>query len=336
MLPEEWQSEELRQLGGVEELSGGEAVSKDGSYIIPAQIVILDDESFLEFCGQIGVEPEGSGGILLNRIWDRKNSHFREKVYVPFVREDRETVSVYGDDHSLMEIPILAYTQETPLLREEYADAAMVSFVPVSLWNRLGERGAFMPSSDDSVFIRILGQERTDLEGLRSLQEEAGKLLGSSYDFTSENRIEERISNDEMLLGMKVILDSFCGLLASIGMANVFSYTLSFLRQRKREFAQYFSVGMTPVGMKKMFCIEALIIAGRPILITVPLAVGSTLFMISASHLQVGDFLSEAPVVPVGIFAVCIAAFTALAYYVGGRQIVNCDLSEILKDDTCL
>ena len=64
-----------------------------------------------------------------------------------------------------------------------------------------------------------------------------------------------------------------CALLALIGIANVFSNTLSFLQQRKREFARYISIGMTPAQMRKLFCAEAFVIAGRPILITLPLTV---------------------------------------------------------------
>ena len=50
---------------------------------------------------------------------------------------------------------------------------------------------------------------------------------------------------------MKVIFGGFCVLLAVIGIGNVFSNTLGFVRQRKREFARYLSVGLTPEGMKR-------------------------------------------------------------------------------------
>ena len=74
-----------------------------------------------------------------------------------------------------------------------------------------------------------------------------------------------------MLNGYQLIIGALCALLAMIGIANVFSNTLSFIRQRKREFARYMSIGMTPEGMRKMFRIEALVIAGCPVLITLPL-----------------------------------------------------------------
>ena len=54
-----------------------------------------------------------------------------------------------------------------------------------------------------------------------------------------------------MLNGYKLIIGALCVLLAFIGIANVFSNTLGFIRQRKQEFARYMSIGMTPEGMRK-------------------------------------------------------------------------------------
>lgn len=120
----------------------------------------------------------------------------------------------------------------------------------------------------------------------------------------------------------------------TVGIANVFSNTLGFLRQRKREFAQYMSVGMTPEGMRKMFCIEALVIAGRPLLITLPLTVLSVGFMITASYLNPMEFLVKAPIVPIVMFILAIFGFVSLAYYIGGKRMLNCNLADALRNDS--
>ena len=46
------------------------------------------------------------------------------------------------------------------------------------------------------------------------------------------------------------------------------------------------SVGMTPAGIRKIFCVEALVIAGRPLLITLPLTIAFVQFAAAASHLN--------------------------------------------------
>ncbi len=131
-----------------------------------------------------------------------------------------------------------------------------------------------------------------------------------------------------------MIFGAFCVLLATIGIANVFSNTLGFLRQRKREFARYMSVGLTPGEMRKIFCLEAFAIAGKPLLITLPLTVLFVQFAVSASYLDPIVFWAEAPVLPVVIFAAAIVLFVALAYYIGGKRLLQCDLNETLRNDT--
>ena len=98
------------------------------------------------------------------------------------------------------------------------------------------------------------------------LQEEIERLIGGKYTLEGENRIQEYETNKKQIQGVKVIFGGFCVLLAIIGIGNVFSNTLGFVRQRKREFARYMSIGMTPKEIRKMFCIEAVTIAVRPIL----------------------------------------------------------------------
>ena len=79
----------------------------------------------------------------------------------------------------------------------------------------------------------------------------------------------------------------------------MFSNTLGFIQLRKREFVQYMSIGMTVANIRKMFCIEALVIAGRPLLITLPLTV----------------------------------VFVGLAHYLGGKKILKSDMAETLRND---
>ena len=119
-----------------------------------------------------------------------------------------------------------------------------------------------------------------------------------------------------------------------IGLAGIFTNTFGFLRQRRREFARYLSVGMDLSGMKKMLCIEAAIVAGRPVFLGLLITVPVTAFMVSASQLETGVFLEEAPFLPVAIYALAIILSVALAYWLGARRLLGSDLSGPLKDDT--
>ncbi len=329
-ISEDWQSEELTALGGFSTLASIPKM-EEGNYKVDTPIVVLDDESFVKYCETIGVEPRLDGTIILNRIWDRINSVFRYPEYIPFVQESHNIIVLQNTaQDETVELPILGYAQEVPVLREEYSDYCLVQFISTSLWKDISTQ----IGSDTDTYIRILAKEGVEIAEAEEIEERISKIITNEFEMESENRIGEKITNDYMIFGYLVILGGFCGLLAVIGIANVFSNTLGFITQRKREFAQYMSVGMSPKGIRKMFCIEALVIAGRPLLITLPLTIVFVQLAAKASYLNPMEFWAEAPVIPIAIFCLAIFVFVALAYYLGGKRILRCNLNEALRNDT--
>lgn len=341
-IPESSISPELAALGGPEAVAGSavSGTSAEGSDVsgpeaawqVKAPVVVLDDTAFTRYCKQLGLTPRLDGTIILNRIWDSLNSVFRSREYVPFIKEDRETIVLQNASgtEGAAEIPVTGFTREAPALKEEYADYALVQFVPLSLWKQIsGQIGG----TGNEVYIRILGREGITHAELIDLEKGILRQLGHSYEVESENRIEEKVKNDRILGAYKLVMGSFCCLLAMIGIANVFSYTFGFLRQRRREIAQYMSAGMTPAGLRRMFCVEAFVIAGRPILITLPLTYFFVEFTARASYLNPAEVWREIPVGTITGFSLAVIGFVGLAYYLGGRKAVLDSLAEALKDE---
>ena len=339
ILPQDAQSKELLALGGLEVFLGDATFYGKGLFQIKAPIFILDDESFGEFCGQIGIASRMDGTIVLNRLWDSVNSNFRYPEYIPYVKENMEAVALNNaaekGDENMVKIPVLACTKEYPLLREEYgkSDCPLVQFMPLSLWKEIGGQ---IGGAEQDTYVRVLANDRTEVDILNALENEITQIIGSEYEIECENRIQEREDNNKMIEGYELILGAFCVLLAIIGIAHVFSHTLGFLRQRKREFARYMSVGLTPEGIRKMFFIEALMIAGRPLLVTSALTIVAVAFMIRASCLDPMEFIKVAPIAPILAFVSAVFAFVALAYYLGGKKILKVSLAEALRDDTMM
>ncbi len=294
-VPEEAISPELASLGGPQAVAGSSISSAEGSWLVKAPIVIMNDDAFMRYCEQLGITPRLDGTIMLNQFWDSLNSNFRHRKMIPFIKENLDSAVLQNKDGNseTADIPILGYTGEAPGLREEYDDYTLVQFIPLSLWEKIKEQTG-EPQKD--TYIRILAEKGAALDELNALEDRILQLVSASYEAESENRVEEKITNDRILSSYKLIIGSFCTLLAVIGIANVFSYTLGFLRQRKRELAQYMSVGLTPAGIRKLFCIEALVIAGRPVLITLPLTVFFIIFTTKASFLEPLEVLPEIPV----------------------------------------
>ena len=331
-------SEDMKSFGGFT-VAGDKYVRKtDGGWLVNVPIVILDDASFLAYCEQIGIAPQLNGAVIWNQIRDVTNPDFRHPRYMPYVKGEN-AVSILrqsGKEEMTAEVPVLSYTEKVPVLREEYATLdyyELVHFIPVSLWKEIkGQIGG----SEEDAYICMLCRDNVTSGELDALQGQVDSLIAGNYKTESENRIQEAETNDKQIQGMMTIFGGFCVLLAVIGIGNVFSNTLGFVRQRKREFVRYMSVGMTQGEIKKMFCVEALTIAGRPILITLPLAVIAVGYMLKISYVEVGTFLAEAPLIPIMIFMLAIWGIVAFAYYLGWRNIRKINLAEVLRDDTMM
>lgn len=338
IVTEEEMSEEMRSFGGFSHAGEEDVIRTGEGFLVNAPIVILDDEAFLTYCEQVGITPRLGGAVILNRIRDVTNPDFRHPEYMPYIKRESGTsvLRQAGREEIMAEIPVLAYTEKVPALREEYATIdyyELVHFLPASLWREIkGQIGG----CEEDLFVCILDGENPTAGKLSDLQGKIDRLLDSRYTVVSENRIQEKEINDRQIRGMMAIFSGFCVLLAIIGIGNVFSNTLGFVYQRKREFARYLSVGMTPEGIRKLFGIEALVLAGRPILISLPITILAAGAMLRASYLPVGDFLARAPFVPAIIFGMAVLGAVAFAYYLGWRQVSRIDLPEVLRDDSML
>lgn len=357
-LSEEMLSEEMKANGGFSHASKKDVMQTEDGFVVNAPIVILDDESFLRYCEQIGSAQRLDGAVILNQIRDVTNPDFRHPQYMPYLKEGGKTVlfglsgtenvgaeTVWAEEgetgnvgkkDAAVELPILAYTQEVPCLREEYATLdyyELVHFLPLSLWEAYKERIA---GAEEDTYIRVLGREGVTVEELSALQQKIDKVTEGKYKIESENRIRSYEENDTKLQGMMAVFGGFCTLLAIIGVSNMFSNTLGFVRLRKREIARYLSVGMKPEEIRKMFCIEAFVIAGKPVLLTLPVAVFAVGAMLKASFMDPAEFLAEAPLRPIIAFILAVWAAVGFSYYLGWRRVRDINLTEVLRDDTMI
>lgn len=342
-------SGELKANGGFSHDAGKYVTQDKCGFLVNAPIIIMDDASFLAYCGQIGAPQRTDGAVIRNVICDVTNPDFRHPQYMPYINDCRTTALAgcgaempdsdgtgVADVGAAAEIPVIAYTEEVPVLREEYATIdkyELVHFVPASLWRKMKER---IGGAEEDTFIRILCRKGISLEELETIQGEIEKSLAGAYTTESENRIREYETNDEKLQGMMLVLGTFCVLLALIGLGNVFSNTLGFVRQRRREFARYLSVGMTPQELRKMFCIEAFALVARPTLWAAVVAVLAVGAMLKASYMNTAEFLAEAPFAPIGAFMLSVGGAVALAYYLSWRRMREMNLAEVLRDDTMI
>ncbi len=135
-------SEELQAIGGLENASTQYVSAVDGAWMVNAPLVIMDDTSFLAYCEQIGVEPRLDGAIILNQARDGSDPNFHDRRSVSYLVENGQTTILRnaGQEDVSVEIPVLAYACQVPVLREEYGTLdyyELVHFVPLSVWKEI-------------------------------------------------------------------------------------------------------------------------------------------------------------------------------------------------------
>jgi putative ABC transport system permease protein len=330
-------SDEINALGGYGALNNSAISPREGTYLVETAIIALDNESYEQYKNVVAAGNAGedqASAIVVNTIWNSKNSRFRREEYIPFLKQTMgQALKLFfdsdsGADNEAGEIAVAAYAEKAPNLREEYKNYVMVQIVPQNTYERLIQK---LPISDKTQYITIRAVS-DDLS--ESIQNQCASVIGFQYEYTIENRSEKAKVNADMYTGYKSIMIAVCGLLACIGLANVAANALGYMFQRKREFARYQSIGLTPAGIFKMLCVEVFVIGVIPLLVSVPFNVLFILFAVNQSAIDMSEFIARMPVKPTLSFAFVMLSAIALSYYIGSRQMKGYNIADALKDDT--
>lgn len=319
-IPTDYLSADVQKLS-LEKLRSSFVANEVGAYNTKVPIFILDDKSFAEYRG----DANDANVVAVNIIWDSVNSERTDRRYVPFLNEGKEIVlNVDGKD-----IPISAFSIALPILREELTQYALTLVMSESYYATLG----FNLKAEETIYtLKMIDESKND-----ALEERLQGLLETYPDYTFESRVQELEDEMQIQQGLRMLIYLFTGILTCIGLANIFASTLGQIHQRKREFARYFAVGLTPKGAAKILAWEAAIVALRPILLTIVVNVPLMALMLDAGGITASDFIAKRlPLVPAILLFTSVISFVALAYYLGGKKICNMNLVATIRDDTLM
>ena len=317
-IPADLLSADVQKLG-LENLSSSFAVSEADAYNTKVPIFILDDKSFAEYHG----EANDATVVAVNIIWDSVNSERTDRRYIPFLNESKEIVlNINGKD-----ISVSAFSDALPVLREELTQYALTLVMSESHYLSLG----FDLVAEETIYtLKMTDESKNDV-----LEEKLRGLLETYPDYAFESRVQELADELQIQQGLRMIIYLFTGILTCIGLVYIFASTLGQIHQRKREFARYFAVGLTPKGAAKILTWEAAIVAFRPILLTIAVNIPLMAVMLDAGGISADDFIAQRmPLLPALLLFAAVIGFVALAYYLGGKKICNMNLIEAIRDDT--
>lgn len=269
------------------------------------------------------VEGETIEPKLLQEI--RRLDEVEEGVGFFLESEDGKTQLILDND--TYQIWKREGAEELPGLRVSYEDYPNIEVISIEEKRQRSEPG------EDSyqIFYQI---RATSEDKISKTENEVQHLMQGRLDYHLENRQREWEDEQKIRRGYEWFMEGICALFACIGIANIFANTLGSIRLRQKEFARYQSIGFSPEGLKKILALEALMLACRPVLICLPFNVLFVAWALSISPPTFLDYLKVMPILPLGLFIGAILAFTTLACYLAGRQILRADIVESLRDDT--
>lgn len=349
-------SEDLQSLGGLLQLNEQGITTDNNGAFIPVPLLRFATESFLNYCREIQTDPvlltEGGSpdALAVNTIWDNRNSNRRNRKMIPFLNlkqvpyltllydsafvlwEDNRQTKVQTKENRKpapdVTVSISTQTDKFPALREEYPDFSLLLVLP-DTDTAADKLDAYFMDSVSYFSIKAVSEER-----IPDISKNLKNLLGGNYEYILEDRTELERTNVSIRNAYKVVIGSLAALLVCIGLANVFSNTYGHIYQRRREFARYISVGLSPKGVAKVLASEALILGFKPVLTGLLINIPLVYFALKASLIPLQDFLQQLPVLPVSLFVLVILSGVGFAYYTGGRKFYKMDLIDALKQDS--
>ena len=187
--------------------------------------------------------------------------------------------------------------------------------------------GRFMTSAADEVSYPKIETSSADLKQILD------HYYGSG-DYMLTNLAEKEEMQKESNSVMSTVVGFLTGLLALIGISNIWASISGNLRQRSREFAMLKSTGLSPNQLWRMLFLEGLTLGLKPLLYSLPLQIAILAAFLSINEITLAEYLPFAPFkILVGYTALVLLTIIG-AYFAGGRRIQKQNIIEAIKDDT--
>lgn len=316
-------NEEVLKLG-ISNLTDRIPQDEPGNYRFEVLLYVLDDDGFEKYISDNHIEKDAQV-VAVNTIWDSMHSTHTNREYVPLLDEESSLNIKLSEE---VPVSITAFTNSLPNIRESFEQYSLSLVIPQSLYHTFADKFSY---SESYYNIHIISDDKDEL-----IQEQIHALMQADDKYLLESRSVKENAETSMRTGLKIVIGCLSGLLACIGIANVFSATLGQIYQRKKEFARYLSIGLSPTGMKKILFAEALLICLRPVTFSFIINIPLVIWGLNMADISINEFIKQAPCIPIMIFTMFVLIFVGIAYYIGGRKICNSNLADILRDETMI
>ncbi|MBM7608803.1 putative ABC transport system permease protein [Lysinibacillus composti] len=250
---------------------------EDGKYPFYAALSGLDQDSFIAFAEQIGVdadeflENDTPLAIVIDQIsyQDYATGKFIESEAIETEVGNKIDLytTTYGDmenDETTREfmssVQIGALTDQIPMGIQTASLGGINIIVPETTMDKFS-----IPSEEKTTYVIL---NSSDPMATQEVIEDQKNMDIYVYNVQQQRQQEEQI-----ILFLSVFTYGFITLISLISVANIFNTISTSIALRKREFAMLRSVGLTPKGFNKMIRYESIFYGVKALLYGLPISV---------------------------------------------------------------
>lgn len=350
-------SEEMdKYLGGIDKVAAEKKyyspIARDGKYRIFSKLIGLEKDSFRAYCENLGIDPEpyfsdSSKAIIYNSTLDSRVSTRKKSVYRDILKLEPGQVipfteRAYDEDTGDYEFDLTA-GQVVQTLPSEGLRLSKYTFAAIMPMEHVMDIAAFCSDKRRFTGSSLHGIFYTDIsDGISypRIQKVSAKLNGivgryyGSGDYMVSDLAEKAEMQEQTSHVLEICVVFLTGLLALIGLSNVWASISGNLRQRSREFAMLKSVGLSRKQLIRMLFLEGLNLGLKPVLYSIPFQAAVLGTFLYLNEVTLGEYLPYAPFVPVLGYTGLVLAVIVGAYYLGGRRICRENIIDAIKDTT--
>lgn len=327
-------------------------IERDGRYRISTTLIGLEEDSFRDYCSQLGIDPEPyftdpSRAIFYNYTEDpdvstRKKSVLRELLSLRTGQELTFTERAYDEDTGdfNFNLTVGALAEKLPDIGLNTSRFTLTVIMPMDHILEIGASCSDKRKSTANSTNTLLLTDSTNGISYPLIQKVSSQVesLLTRYYGTGDYLITDlamlKEMDDSESNVMNLIVAFLTGLLAVIGLSNVWASISGNLRKRRKEFGMLKSAGLSSRQLWKMLFLEGITLGLKPLLLSIPFQIIILTMFLWINEVTLPEYLPYAPFVPILGYTFLVLLAIIGAYILGGRKIEKDNIITSVKDDT--
>ena len=211
------------------------------SYLIPAQILTLNDDEYNRYINEIGIKNLNDDEVILINTVNLIMEYGMETNFTKY--QFGEEIKIEDENDNFSNLKVAKLTDKTPFGVETRGYG-------ITLFGIVSEKGFYKLKKDtDALYTRMYIKAK-DINSVDK-QIDAIQESYSNLEIYKSNITENMIQERNLKLIIQIFLYGFIALISAIGISNIFNTISTNINLRRREFANLKSIGMTDKQFRK-------------------------------------------------------------------------------------